>query len=157
MSLTTGANHLALVTADLDRLIDFYASVFDADVVMDMVEGDLRHAMIDLGGGFALHPFHVGENPHAETRAPMFGRGHLDHLALNVVDTEQFETIRRRLVERGASDGTVTDFGTVRTVTFTDPDGWEGEIAQWQEGEPLTFEERIQEPFAVPVGGRATQ
>ena len=44
----------------------------------------------------------------------------------------------------GATSGTVTDFGNVRTVSFRDPDGMEGEIAQWQAGELLTFAQRRQ-------------
>jgi catechol 2,3-dioxygenase-like lactoylglutathione lyase family enzyme len=148
MPLTSGINHVALVTADLDRLIEFYASVFEAEVVVDMEEGGLRHAMLDLGGGAALHPFDVGDNPHAAPAAGMFQRGHVDHVALDVADSATFETLRARLVERGASDGVVTDFGSVRTVGFTDPDGWEGEVALWQAGPTLAFDARIREPWA---------
>jgi len=150
MPLTTGVHHVALVTSDLDRLIEFYVSVFEAKLNTNVEEGGLRHAMLDLGGGFALHPFFVGDNPHAAATAAMFGRGHLDHVALKVDGTATFETLRRRLVECGASDGTITDFGTVRTVTYRDPDGWEGEIAQWQAGKLLTYDKRIHEPFPAP-------
>lgn len=163
MPCTTGVHHVALVTSDLDRLIAFYSSVFEAEVVLDMEEEGLRHAMLDLGGGFALHPFFLGADPGGTGGAdrggipPMFERGHLDHVALNVVDRETFEAVRRRLVECGASDGTVTDFGMVRTVTFVDPDGWEGEVAQWQDRSPLAFRDRIREPFPelspVPATG----
>jgi hypothetical protein len=41
----------------------------------------------------------------------IFGRGHVDHLAIDVAGGDQFELLRKRLVERGASDGLVTDFG----------------------------------------------
>lgn len=153
MALTTGINHVALVTSDLDRLIEFYVSVFEADVIADLEEGELRHAMLDLGGGVALHPFYVGANPHAAPQGEMFRRGHLDHVALDVADSESFELLRRRLVERGASDGLVTDFGTVRTVSFLDPDGWEGEIAQSRDGTLLPFVDRIQEPYVSFTAG----
>jgi hypothetical protein len=71
----------------------------------------------------------------------MFERGHLDHVSLNVTDDETFEMLRRRLVECGASDGTMTDFGAVRTVAYRDPDGWWGEIAIWTGGEPVPLNE----------------
>ena len=59
MPLSTGIHHIATVTSDIERLIDFYESVFDASVIADLTEGGLRHAFIDLGGGVVLHPFAV--------------------------------------------------------------------------------------------------
>jgi hypothetical protein len=85
----------------------------------------------------------------------MFDRGHLDHVALNVGDYETFEMLRRRLVAAGVTDGMVTDFGNVRTIWFRDPDGGEGEIAQWQRGAPLTFAERRQYHVATSQRRRA--
>jgi catechol 2,3-dioxygenase-like lactoylglutathione lyase family enzyme len=35
MSLLQGFNHVATVTADLDRLIAFYEEAFDVEVVFD--------------------------------------------------------------------------------------------------------------------------
>ena len=58
----------------------------------------------------------------------MFGRGRLDHLALHAESIEAFETIRDRLVERGASEGFVTDFGPVLSLFYRDPDGLESEV-----------------------------
>lgn len=153
MPLTSGLHHIALITSDLDRLIDFYSAVFDAAVIADMEEGDLRHALLDLGGGVALHPFFVGDNPHATGPGRPFERGHVDHFALQVQAGDTFELLRRRLVERGASDGLVTDFGMVRTVGFVDPDGWEGEVAHWQDGTLLPFGDRAQEAYPDPSPG----
>jgi len=58
----------------------------------------------------------------------MFGRGRLDHLALQAASIEAFDEIRGRLVERGASDGFVTDFGHILSLFFRDPDGLEAEV-----------------------------
>ena len=41
---------------------------------------------------------------------------------------DAFDEIRRRLIERGASDEFVTDFGAILSVFFRDPDGLEGEV-----------------------------
>ena len=152
MPLLAGVNHVATLTADLDRLIAFYAGVFDAEVSLDMTEGGLRHALIDLGGGACLHPFEIQGNPHGRASGEVFQRGHMDHLALNVADKATFELLRARLVTAGASDGSVTDFGNMRSVWFEDPDGFGSEIALWCDGTPLTFEERRREPF--PAGAR---
>ncbi|WP_246647140.1 hypothetical protein [Rhizobium laguerreae] len=49
-------------------------------------------------------------------------------------------------MKAGASDGTITDFGAVRLVTFKDPDGTEGEVARWTDSRRvLGFEERKRE------------
>jgi catechol 2,3-dioxygenase-like lactoylglutathione lyase family enzyme len=139
--LTSGINHVALVTADLDRFVEFYTSVFDGKAFAALTEGPVRHALIDLGGGMALHPFEFAGRPEEGPFGEMFARGHLDHVSLNVADEETFEMLRRRLVECGASDGTMTDFGAVRTVAYRDPDGWWGEIAIWTGGEPVPLNE----------------
>lgn len=62
--LTAGFNHVALVTADLDRLIAFYHEVFEAPVVVDLDEGHVRHAFIDMGGGSWIHAFMMPNNTH---------------------------------------------------------------------------------------------
>lgn len=150
MPLSAGCNHVALVTQDLNRFIDFYRTVFDAEVRYDLDEGELRHALVDLGAGFALHPFEFADgNPNARASDEMFGRGHLDHLAINVEDPEAFELLRARLVEAGATDGTVTDFGAVRCVWFEDPDGMGSEISIWSDRAPRHFNDRVQEPYPV--------
>lgn len=153
MALTNGCHHVALVTADMDRFIAFYRDVFDAEVRGDMTEGPLRHVLLDLGGGFVLHPFYFAEgNPHGTASAEMFNRGHLDHLALDVADTETFQELRRRLVDHGASDGAVTDFGLTRGVWFEDPDGHGCEIVIRSNGRPRTFDERIVEAYEPAAG-----
>lgn len=150
MGLSSGCNHVALVTQDLDRFIDFYRRVFDAEVLVDMQEGPVRHAMVDLGAGFCLHPFEFAEgNVHGAGSDATFDRGHLDHLAIKVEDTETFQLLRSRLVKEGATDGTLTDFGAVRTVWFEDPDGMGCEIAMWGPGTPRAFEDRTQEAYAA--------
>lgn len=148
MPLATGCNHIALVTEDLDRFLVFWTEVFDADVLLDMREGPMRHAMVDLGGGFCLHPFEFDQgNPHGDASPEMFDRGHLDHVAIGVEDPDAFALLRQRLVDAGASDGTLTDFGPVRTVWFEDPDGMGCEIAHWADGPPVTLADAGREPL----------
>lgn len=43
-------------------------------------------------------------------------------------DIEAFDDIRRRLIQHGAADEFVTDFGTEDSMFFRDPDGLEGEV-----------------------------
>jgi catechol 2,3-dioxygenase-like lactoylglutathione lyase family enzyme len=131
--LTDGFNHVAVVTKDLDRFIEFYGEVFGAHVRIDGAPGPddappLRMAVIDVGPHSELNVFEMPDNPEAARQTPMFGRGRLDHLALQAESMEAFEEIRRRLIARGAADEFVTDFGKVLSVFFRDPDGLECEV-----------------------------
>ena len=128
MGLIEGAHHVATQTAHLDRLIAFYATVFDAAVVLDVREEGLRHALIDLGGGFLLHPFEIAGAEVPQGELPMFGRGRIDHLALTAASPDAFWTLRERIYEAGASDGEVVDMGPLLSAGFTDPDGLWGEV-----------------------------
>jgi hypothetical protein len=58
----------------------------------------------------------------------MFARGHLDHIALTAPSSAAFATLRQRLLERGATSGTVEDVGAFHTLWFQDPDGMRGEV-----------------------------
>jgi catechol 2,3-dioxygenase-like lactoylglutathione lyase family enzyme len=72
--------------------------------------------------------FEIGGNTEADRQTPMFGRGRIDHLALQAESLDAFEVVRDRLVARGASDGFVTDFGPILSLFFRDPDGLECEV-----------------------------
>ena len=73
--------------------------------------------------------FNVFELPvDAPNHTPMFGRGPIDHIGLQAESQEAFDEIRRRLIERGCTDGFVTDFGVAISLFFIDPDGLEGEV-----------------------------
>ena len=131
----SGVNHVATMTADLDRLVRFYRDTFDAEALGEMSEPGVRHAFISLGPETFLHPYQIDGNAEASKVLPMFERGRLDHLALNAADRSDFEEGRRRLVASGASDGTITDFGSMLSVFFRDPDGMECEFC-WNKDKP---------------------
>src|SRR5215207_7182066 len=110
-TLLDGVNHIAVLTAEMDRFISFYQEVFDAQVVMDNPkhggnEGE-RMVIMTLGGPSMFNVFQVPGNSQSSVQTPMFGRGRLDHFGLNASTREAFESIRQRLVQYGASDGTV--------------------------------------------------
>jgi hypothetical protein len=58
----------------------------------------------------------------------MFGRGHIDHIALTAASQDAFATIRGRLAACGACRGAVEDLGPFHSVWFEDPDGMRGEV-----------------------------
>jgi catechol 2,3-dioxygenase-like lactoylglutathione lyase family enzyme len=128
MDLLAGVNHVAVMTADLDRFVEFYVDVFGLDVVFEETTPTFRHAILRTGPTSWLHPAEVRGNGHAEGSLAMFDRGHLDHLALAAAGPDEFAAIRERLVARATTDGTIDDLGAFRSVWFTDPDGMPVEV-----------------------------
>jgi catechol 2,3-dioxygenase-like lactoylglutathione lyase family enzyme len=128
MTMLTGVNHVAVMTADLDRFVTFYTDVFELDVVFTETTPSFHHAILRAGPDSWLHPAEVSGNAHSAALPAMFDRGHLDHVALGADSPESFEVLRRRLVERGATDGTVEDVGAFHTLWFRDPDGMHAEL-----------------------------
>ncbi|HET9667323.1 MAG TPA: VOC family protein, partial [Desertimonas sp.] len=82
MQLLDGINHVAVLTDDLRRFIDFYRSVFEVDVLFEEATPAFRHAILRTGPRSWLHPVEVSGNPHGAALPRMFDRGHLDHVAL---------------------------------------------------------------------------
>jgi catechol 2,3-dioxygenase-like lactoylglutathione lyase family enzyme len=127
-----GVHHIAVLTKDMERFIRFYQEAFDAKVVRDVQDhggnpGE-RMVVMSLGGPSQFNVFQVPGNTQAEVQTPMYGRGRIDHVGLNASDEQSFEEIRQKLIKLGASDGTITDFGSARSVFFRDPDGLEAEV-----------------------------
>lgn len=130
--LLRGLNHVAVITNDARRLQEFYVEVFGAEVLRDGPEhpdgSGPRMSVIRIGPHTELNVFQIPGNTEADRQVPMFGRGRLDHLALQAASLEAFEEIRRRLMRRGAADAFVTDFGPMLSLFFRDPDGLECEV-----------------------------
>ena len=127
--LLNGFNHVAVLTGDTDRLADFYRDVFDAEVAATKQEGPgATLTFIRIGEAAELNVFQIEGNTEAQRQTPMFGRGRIDHLALQAASLAAFDEIRDRLMGRGAADDFVTDFGPVLSVFFRDPDGLECEV-----------------------------
>ena len=129
MSVISGLNHVAVITADLGRFVDFYTRIFDMKEVFREELPGLRHAILQIPGSSSwIHPAEIPGNPHATAERQMFERGHLDHLALTAQSRESFDQIRERLVAANASDGVVEDLGAFHTLWFQDPDGMRCEL-----------------------------
>ena len=130
--LLDGINHVAIITDDTDRFVAFYESVFGATVSHRQAIGPGTLTIVDIGPRTELNVFEVtGEERPDLTRGSMFGHGPIDHVGLQAADRDAFVEIRRRLMERQATDGFDTDFGRGHSLFFSDPDGLEGEVLLW--------------------------
>jgi len=128
--LSTGFNHVATLSTDLDRLAAFYKDAFDADVIFSMEEeGDHpRMFIIDLGGGAALNAFQVPEEALIGERRRIGGRGAIDHYAVAVDSVETLRTMPDRIVAAGGEVGEIQRLGGEWSLFFRDIDGMELEV-----------------------------
>lgn len=126
--LLDGLHHVAVLTADTERLVAFYAEHFGASSTPVPTGPGMRLTLVHVGPHAELNVFELEGNDEHLRQTPMFGRGRLDHLAVRAPSLEAFDACRDRLVASGASDGFVTDFGPVLSLFFRDPDGNECEV-----------------------------
>ena len=128
MSLLSGINHVAVVTADLERFLAFYREVFEMPLLFEESTPAFRHAILQSGPSSWLHPACLADNPHGLALPDMFKRGHLDHLALTAASSDAFQILRSRLIARGSTNGSVENLGAFHALWFDDPDGMRGEL-----------------------------
>jgi catechol 2,3-dioxygenase-like lactoylglutathione lyase family enzyme len=129
MARTTGFDHVAIVTADLDRIVAFYQHVFDARVTFEMAatQDSRRMVILDLGGG-ALNITEQAADTITGDRARPGGRGPIDHYGIAVASRASLDDMRQRLMTAGADVGQVQRLGDTWSLFFRDPDGMELEV-----------------------------
>ena len=131
MAITSGFNHVATLTTDLDRFAAWYGEVFGAEVTFSMeAEGDHpRMFIVDLGGGSALNVFEVTEDQLIGDRRRIGGRGAIDHFGIAVPDRATLEQVQARLEAVGAEMGEIQNLGgDTWSLFFRDVDGMELEV-----------------------------
>lgn len=116
------------MTNDTARFIEFYEAVFGATHSVVEQQDGFQLTIVWVAPNASFNVFDIKGNTEAERQVPMFGRGRLDHLALEAESQEAFDEIRNRLMARGSTDGFVTDFGPELSLFFRDPDGLEAEV-----------------------------
>ncbi|MCB0977855.1 MAG: VOC family protein [Acidimicrobiales bacterium] len=126
--LLSGINHVGVLTGDTERFLEFYSAVFGATYEVLQERDGFKVTLVWVGPTSELNVFELADNTEHERQVPMFRRGRLDHLALEAASIDAFDEIRARMLERGATDGFVTDFGHILSLFFRDPDGLEGEV-----------------------------
>ncbi len=126
--LLSGINHVAVLTGDTERFLEFYGSVFGATHEVLQERDGFKLTLVWVGSTSELNVFELDGNTEHVHQVPMFNRGRLDHLALEASSLDAFDEIRERLLARNATDGFVTDFGHILSLFFRDPDGLEAEV-----------------------------
>ena len=132
MPITTGLNHVAFLTTDMNKTVSFYEQAFEGVVVHEMKKTEHHPWMkiVDIGGGAMLNIFHA-EDP-AEiigNRRQQGGRGAVDHFAFAVASLDVLREMKDRLESAGAQEvGEVQQLGGEWSLFFRDIDGLELEV-----------------------------
>lgn len=131
MPLTTGFNHVATLTTDMDLTVGFYEQTFDALVVFEVAKSEHHPWMkvVDVGGGAALNVFEVPAESILGERRRQGGRGAVDHFAFAVASHADLQVVQQRLRDAGAQEvGEIQRLGPEWSLFFRDPDGMELEV-----------------------------
>ena len=153
-----GVHHVALVSSDMARTVEFYSGVLGMPLIktVELPAGGGQHFFFDIGNGDCLAFFYFPDAPAAQPgiSAPrgmptdldlLSAVGSMNHLAFTV-PAERFDEKVALLAERGISCSEVlnhddSEWGVaasaddpgvyVRSVYFFDPDGILLELAAW--------------------------
>lgn len=131
MPITTGLDHVATLTTDMNSTVRFYEVAFGADVTFELPpsEGHPWMKVVDLGGGAALNVFEVPADTIIGERRRQGARRAIDHFALAVASLEVLETLPARLATAGAQEiGEIQRVGDEWSLFVRDPDGMELEV-----------------------------
>lgn len=152
-----GINHLALVSSDMARTVDFYEGVLGMPLIktIELPLDTGQHFFFDCGNGDSLAFFWFADAPDAapgiaapanrpDTGESASAHGSMNHVAFNI-DADRIEEYRERLLAAGVECSEVwnhddSEWGLapenhegvfVRSVYFQDPDGILLEFAGW--------------------------
>ena len=151
-----GINHLALVSSDMARTVDFYTNVLGMPLIKTLeIPGGAQHFFFDCGNGDSLAFFWFPDAPAAAPGIASAGEmpgggsivsahGSMNHVAFDV-PADKFDAYVEKLQEKGVQVSPVLNHDDsertvaaemhegvyVRSVNFRDPDGVLLEIACW--------------------------
>jgi catechol 2,3-dioxygenase-like lactoylglutathione lyase family enzyme len=131
MPVTTGFNHIATLTTDMNRTVAFYEAAFNATVIGEVAKRDDHPWMkiVDIGGGAALNVFEVPAEEIIGERRRQGHRGAVDHFAFAVDSRATLEGLEERLARAGAQEvGKIQQLGSTLSLFFRDADGMELEV-----------------------------
>jgi predicted enzyme related to lactoylglutathione lyase len=128
MPMSSESNHVATVTAELDRVVAFYRTVVDARISLEMAatEDHPRTVMLDRRRQRSQRDRaasrHDCRGPH-QARRPRS-----DHYGIAVAIRADLTEVRDRLIVAGAVVGEIERLGDSCSLFFRDPDGTELEV-----------------------------
>ncbi len=143
MFKTTGIDHVAVNTNDMEATLRFYCGILGMRLARTSRTGDgRRHYNVEIGGGNAFAFFDGAERP--TDAIPQY----LNHFALPVATESEFDEAYKSLQEHGVDVTEIIERGYGKTFYFHDPNGIRLQIElQTSEG----TEDLTGDPDPVPM------
>jgi glyoxylase I family protein len=116
-----GLDHVTFTVTDLDRSVDWYRRLFDAQSVSSKREGQTGTELVSLENGFVIG-LKVQSGAEREDRFDPTRVG-LDHIAWWVDSREELEAWLRRADEMGAENSGIVAAPDGLYLNVKDPDG----------------------------------
>lgn len=145
----TGISHIALVTPDMDRTIEFWRDLLEMPLVGGLGKGDYRQYFFRISKGLYLSFLSwKGAEPAKEKDpgAPQPGYSGLDHICITVKDMESLYRIKARLEAADIWVSELIDHGFVHSIFTFDPNGIAVEIGCPVKGRNLDDDYRMNDP-----------
>ena len=118
MFKTTGIDHVAVNTDDMEATLRFYCGILGMRLARTSRTPDgRRHYNVEIGGGNAFAFFDGAERPEGET--PQY----LNHFALPVATEAEFDEAYKKLQEHGIGVTEIIEREYGKTFYFHDPNG----------------------------------
>jgi len=139
-----GVHHLALVSRDMQRTVDFYTNILDMKLVkgFDLGGGYGQHFFFDMGGGNLLAFFWFADAaqaaPGVASAANLLGKGttissahgSMNHVAFHV-PLDKIESYRTYLIEKGVECSEMVNHADVETVPGVERTTEEEDESTW--------------------------
>lgn len=135
-----GVHHITLVGSNREETIEFYQGVLGMPLVFEQPNLDVpeeNHLYFDPGDGRLLTFFVRPTRQNDPTPNPE-GIGNLHHLAFTV-SRATYDTIAKRLDDRGIKNTGPIDRGFMDSIYFRDPNGQLLEMACFKFEPPVGF------------------
>ena len=111
-------DHVGINTNDMEATLQFYCGLLGMRLARTTRTPDgRRHYNVEIGGGNAFAVFDGAELPTAGERQ------HVNHLALPVDTSEEFDAAYQRLKDNGVAVTEIIERGYGKTFYFHDPNG----------------------------------
>ncbi len=118
MFKTTGIDHVAVNTDDMEATLRFYCGILGMRLARTSRTGDgRRHYNVEIGGGNAFAFFDGAERP--TDAIPQY----LNHFALPVATESEFDEAYKSLQEHGVDVTEIIERGYGKAFYFHDPNG----------------------------------
>lgn len=120
----TGINHLAMVTADMEKTVHFWRDLLGMRLLVGFGHPGYRHYFFEISGQDMIAFFEwPGVEPIAEKDhgAPVRGPAAFDHISFGVATVEELGRLKCLLEENGFWASEIIDHGFILSLYSFDP------------------------------------